>query len=213
MMRQAEFRNPEQELDRFQRRLAEAGGFVLFAFFLLFSRFFWLQVIQHEHFQTRAEDNRISIVPTVPNRGVIADRNGVVLAHNYSAYTLEITPSKVADLEDVISELATLVDIQPKDHKRFRKLLDESKNFESLPIRTRLTDEEVARFIAQRFRFPGVEIKARLFRQYPQGALASHALGHIGRINDRDIAMIEKSDAEDNYRGTVHFGKTGLEQK
>ena len=213
MMRQAEFRNPEQELDRFQRRLAVTGGFVLFAFFLLFSRFFWLQVVQHEHFQTRAEDNRISIVPTVPNRGVIADRNGVVLAHNYSAYTLEITPSKVADLEAVISELATLVDIQPKDHKRFRKLLDESKNFESLPIRTRLTDEEVARFIAQRFRFPGVEIKARLFRQYPQGALASHALGHIGRINDRDIATIEKSDAEDNYRGTVHFGKTGLEQK
>ncbi len=213
MMRQAEFRNPEQELDRFQRRLAVAGILVLLAFFLLFSRFFWLQVVQHEHFQTRAEDNRISIVPTVPNRGVIADRNGVVLAHNYSAYTLEITPSKVADLEAVISELATLVDIQPKDHKRFRKLLDESKNFESLPIRTRLTDGEVARFIAQRYRFPGVEIKARLFRQYPQGALASHALGHIGRVNDRDITTIEKNDAEDNYRGTVHFGKTGLEQK
>ncbi len=212
-MRLAEFRNPEQELDRFQRRLAVAGGFVLFAFFLLFARFFWLQVIQHEHFQTRAEDNRISIVPTVPNRGVIADRNGVVLARNYSAYTLEITPSKVADLEAVIGELAGIVDIQPKDHKRFRKLLDESKNFESLPIRTRLTDEEVARFIAQRFRFPGVEIKARLFRQYPQGELASHALGHIGRVNDRDLALIERNGAEDNYRGTVHFGKTGLEQK
>ncbi len=211
-MRLTEFRNPEQELDRFQRRLAVAGGFVLFAFFLLFARFFWLQVVQHEHYQTRAEDNRISIVPTVPNRGVITDRNGVVLARNYSAYTLEITPSKVADLEAVINELAGLVDIQPKDHKRFRKLLDESKNFESLPIRTRLTDEEVARFIAQRFRFPGVDIKARLFRQYPQGELASHALGYIGRVNDRDLVTIEKNGAEDNYRGTVHFGKTGLEQ-
>jgi len=212
-MRPAEFRNPEQELERFQRRLAVAGGLVLFAFFLLFIRFFWLQVVQHEHYQTRAEDNRISLVPIVPNRGVIVDRNGLVLARNYSAYTLEITPSKVADLETVINDLAAIVDIQPKDRKRFRKLLEESKNFESLPIRTRLTDEEVARFIAQRFRFPGVEIKARLFRQYPQGELASHALGYIGRVNDRDLLSIEKNGAEDNYRGTEHFGKTGLEQK
>ncbi|MBI4989234.1 MAG: penicillin-binding protein 2 [Rhodocyclales bacterium] len=212
-MRPAEFRNPEQELDRFQRRLAVAGGFVLFAFFLLFARFFWLQVVQHEHYQTRAEDNRISLVPIVPNRGVIVDRDGVVLARNYSAYTLEITPSRVADLEAVINELAGIIDIQPKDRKRFRKLLEESKNFESLPIRTRLSDEEVARFIAQRFRFPGVEIKARLFRQYPQGDLASHAMGYIGRVNDRDLEKIGEHEQDNNYRGTEHFGKTGLEQK
>jgi len=212
-VRPAEFRNPEQEIERFQRRLAVTGGLVLAAFFLLFVRFFWLQVVQHEHFQTRAEENRISLVPIVPNRGVIVDRKGIVLARNYSAYTLEITPGRVADLEGVINDLATVIDIQPKDRKRFRKLLEESKNFESLPIRTRLTDEEVARFVAQRFRFPGVEIKARLFRQYPQGQLASHALGYIGRVNDRDLVTIEKNDAEDNYRGTEHFGKTGLEQK
>ncbi len=212
-MRLAEFKNPEQELERFQRRLAVAGGLVLLAFFLLFVRFFWLQVIQHEHYRTRAEDNRIALVPIVPNRGLIVDRNGTVLARNYSAYTLEIMPSKVADLEAVIDELADIVDIQPKDRKRFRKLLEESRNFESLPIRTRLTDEEVARFVAQRFRFPGVDVKARLFRQYPNGDLASHALGYIGRVNDRDLASIEKNEAEDNYRGTEHFGKTGLEQK
>ncbi|MDP1635136.1 MAG: penicillin-binding protein 2 [Gallionellaceae bacterium] len=207
-----EFRNPEQELDRFQRRLAVAGGFVLFAFFLLFARFFWLQVVQHEHYQTRAEDNRISIVPTVPNRGVITDRNGVVLARNYSAYTLEITPSKVDDLEAVINELALFIDIQPKDRKRFRKLMEESKNFESLPIRTRLSDEEVARFIARRYRFRGVDIRARLFRQYPLGEVASHALGYIGRVNTRDLESIEERGEEYNYRGTEHFGKTGLEQ-
>jgi penicillin-binding protein 2 len=212
-MRPAEFKNPEQELERFQRRLAVAGGFVLLTFFLLFARFFWLQVIQHEHYQTRAEDNRIALVPIVPNRGLIVDRNGTVLARNYSAYTLEIMPSKVAELEAVIDELAGIVDIQPKDRKRFRKLLEESRNFESLPIRTRLSDEEVARFIAQRFRFPGVDIRARLFRQYPNGELASHALGYIGRVSDRDLATIEKKDAEDNYRGTEHFGKAGLEQK
>ena len=213
MFKPAEFKNPEQEIERFQRRLAVTGGLVLAAFFLLFVRFFWLQVVQHEHYQTRAEDNRISLVPIVPNRGVIVDRNGVVLARNYSAYTLEITPSRVADLEGAINELARIIDIQPKDRKRFRKLLEESRNFESLPIRTRLTDEEVARFIAQRFRFPGVEIKARLFRQYPQAELASHALGYIGRVNERDLGTIEKNNAEDNYRGTEHFGKTGLEQK
>lgn len=213
MMRLAEFKNPEQELVRFQRRLAVAGSLVLLAFFLLFVRFFWLQVVKHEHYQTRAEDNRISLVPITPNRGVITDRNGVVLARNYSAYTLEITPSKVDDLESVINELAQFIDIQPKDRKRFRKLMEESKSFESLPIRTRLTDEEVARFIARRYRFPGVDIRARLFRQYPLGEVASHALGYIGRVNARDLEEIEERGAEYNYRGTEHFGKTGLEQK
>jgi hypothetical protein len=127
MLKPAEFKNPEQEIERFQRRLAVAGALVLLAFFLLFTRFFWLQVVQHEHYRTRAEDNRISLVPIVPNRGVIVDRNGVVLARNYSAYTLEITPGKVADLEAVINALAGVVDIQPKDRKRFRKLLEESQ--------------------------------------------------------------------------------------
>jgi penicillin-binding protein 2 len=207
-----EFKNPQQELERFRSRLAVAGGFVLVCFTLLFVRFVWLQVIQHDYYQTRAEDNRISLVPIVPNRGLILDSKGAVLARNYSAYTLEITPSKTRDLEQLIDGLAGVIDIQPKDRKRFRKLLEESRNFESLPIRTRLTDEEVAKFIAHRYRFPGVDIKARLFRQYPGGAFASHMLGYIGRVNDRDLEKIEEKDAEANYRGTEHFGKTGLEQ-
>ena len=207
-----EFKNPQEELERFRSRLAVAGGFVLFCFTLLFVRFVWLQIIQHDYYQTRAEDNRISLVPIVPNRGLILDRNGVVLARNYSAYTLEITPSKTVDLEQVIDGLAAIIDIQPKDRKRFKKLLDESRNFESLPIRTRLTDEEVAKFIAHRYRFPGVDIKARLFRQYPGGAFASHMLGYIGRVTDRDLEKIEEKEQEANYRGTEHFGKTGLEQ-
>lgn len=207
-----EFKNPEQELLRYRRRLLVALTFVLLAFGLLFARFFWLQVIQHEYYQTRAEENRISLVPILPNRGLIVDRNGVVLAHNYSAYTLEITPSRAGNLEATIDALAQLIEIRLKDRKRFRKLLEESRNFESLPIRTRLTDEEVARFIANRFRFPGVDIKARLFRQYPLETSASHLLGYIGRINDRDITRIVEQEQEDNYRGTDHIGKTGLEQ-
>ena len=208
-----EFKNPQQELERFRSRLAVAGGFVLLCFTLLFIRFVWLQIVQHDYYQTRAEDNRISLVPIVPNRGLIVDRNGVVLARNYSAYTLEITPSKTRDLEQLIDGLAAVIDIQPKDRKRFRKLLEESRNFESLPIRTRLTDEEVAKFIAHRYRFPGVDIKARLFRQYPGGAFASHMLGYIGRVNDKDLEKIEEKEADANYRGTDHFGKTGLEQR
>ena len=208
-----EFKNPEEELERFRSRLAIAGGFVLLCFTLLFVRFIWLQVVQHEYYQTRAEDNRISLVPILPNRGLIVDRNGEVLARNYSAYTLEITPSRATDLEQLIDGLAGIIDIQPKDRKRFRKLLEESRNFESLPIRTRLTDAEVATFIAHRYRFPGVEIKARLFRQYPGGAFASHLLGYIGRVTDRDLEKIEEMEQDANYRGTEHFGKTGLEQR
>ena len=207
-----EFKNPQEELERFRSRLAVAGGFVLICFALLFIRFVWLQIVQHDYYQTRAEDNRISLVPIVPNRGLILDRNGVVLARNYSAYTLEITPSKTRDLDQIIDGLAGIIDIQPKDRKRFKKLLEESRNFESLPVRTRLTDEEVAKFIAHRYRFPGVEIKARLFRQYPGGAFASHMLGYIGRVTDRDLEKIEEKEQDANYRGTDHFGKTGLEQ-
>ena len=208
-----EFKNPEQENERFRHRLLIAGGFVLLAFSALFGRFFWLQVVQHDYYQTRAEDNRISLVPILPNRGLILDRNGVIMARNYSAYTLEITPSRVADLDTMIDSLAQVIEIRMKDRKRFRKLLEESKNFESLPIRTRLSDDEVARFIANRYRFPGVDIKARLFRQYPYVESASHLLGYIGRINDNDIERIEDKEAEDNYRGTEHIGKTGVEQK
>jgi penicillin-binding protein 2 len=208
-----EFRNPQEELDRFHSRLTVAGSLVLFAFGVLFVRFVWLQIVQHDYYQTRAEDNRISLVPIVPSRGLVVDRNGEILARNYSAYTLEIVPSKIKDsLDETIDEIAKIIDVQPKDRKRFKKLMEESKNFESLPIRTRLTDEEVAKFVANRYRFPGVDIKARLFRQYPFGSFASHLLGYIGRINGNDLDKIEDEDEDANYRGTEHFGKTGLEQ-
>ena len=204
---------PEQELSRFRARVAAAGLFVLVGFGLIIARFVYLQVVRYDYYSTRAEENRISLVPIVPNRGIIVDRNGQVLARNYSAYTLEITPSKVRNLEDTIDELSTLIEILPKDRKRFKKLLEESKNFESLPIRTRLTDNEVARYIAQRYRFPGIDIKARLFRQYPFTEFASHAIGYISRINQKEMSRIEDDeDMASNYRGTEHIGKTGLEQ-
>ncbi len=209
-----EFKNTERELHFFRMRLSVAGVFVLVCFGVLFARFLWLQVFKHDHYAGQAEDNRISVVPVVPNRGLILDRNGVVLARNFSAYTLEITPSKLQQpLETVIDGLSELVEIQSKDRRRFRRLLDEAKNFESVPIRTRLTDEEVARFTAQRYRFPGVDIQARLFRQYPMGETASHVIGYIGRISQRDVARIEEMEDAANYAGTSYIGKEGLEKK
>ncbi|MFH7041880.1 penicillin-binding protein 2 [Paucibacter sp. JuS9] len=206
--------NLHQELSRFRLRVLAAGAFVLFCFLLLLARLLWLQVAQHSALLERAESNRVTVVPIVPNRGLIKDRNGIVLASNYSAYTLEITPSKVVDLEKTIDELAGVIEIQPRDRKRFKRLIEESKNFESLPIRTKLSDAEVARFAAQRFRFPGVEIKARLFRNYPLGEIGSHLIGYIGRINQAEKKAQDDWPEEDiaNYRGTEYIGKLGLEQ-
>jgi penicillin-binding protein 2 len=209
----AELKNIRRELHYFQLRLGVAGALVLAAFAILFGRFFYLQVIQHQYYDTKAEDNRISIVPDPPNRGLILDRNGVVLARNYSAYTLELTLSKIADLDGTINALAKLVDIQPRDRRRFQKLREESKGRDNLTLRSRLTDEEVAVLAVNRFRFPGIDIKGRLFRQYPLGEVASHVVGYISRIDDRDIEKIEESDEAGNYKGTDHIGKTGLEQK
>ena len=212
MKRRVELKNNQREIYYFRLRLALSIGFVLVLLFLLLSRFVYLQIAKHSHYQTLAENNRISVVPIVPNRGLILDRNGVILAHNYSGYTLEITPNKVTDLEATIDQLAQLVDIQLKDRKRFKKLLAESHNFESLPIRNRLSDDEVARFAAQSYRFPGVEVKARLFREYPYNEQTSHLIGYIGRINDSDIQQLEDDETVGNYRGSDYIGKTGLEQ-
>jgi penicillin-binding protein 2 len=210
-----ELRNVEADLARFRVRVFVASLVVLIAFLLLVSRLVYLQVVRHADLEEQAENNRTTIVPVVPNRGLILDRNGIVLASNYSAYTLEITPAKLnGPLDKVIDELAQVIEIQPRDRRRFKKLQEETKSIESLPIRTKLTDEEVARFAAQRYRFPGVEIKARLFRSYPWGELASHVIGYIGRVNQAEKQAMEDWDDADqaNYRGTEYIGKLGIEQ-
>jgi penicillin-binding protein 2 len=211
-------RDVESEIGRFRGRVLAAAGFVLLAFALLAARLVYLQVIRHDELATQAEANRIAVVPIVPNRGLIVDRHGVVLATNYSAYTLELSPQRgrqaAAELDALIDELAEVVSIEPKDRRRFKRLQEELRGAESLPIRTKLTDEEVARFMAQRFRFPGVEVKARLFRHYPLGETGSHVLGYIGRINQAEKKAMEEWEEEEqgNYKGTEYIGKLGLEQ-
>ncbi|RJP71742.1 MAG: penicillin-binding protein 2 [Comamonadaceae bacterium] len=209
-----EIRNVEADLAQFRTRVLLIGLAVVFAFGLIAARMVYLQVMRHDDLLAQAESNRTAVLPVVPNRGQILDRNGRVLATNYSAYTLEITPSRVEDLDATIAGLAQLVEITPRDQRRFRKLLEESHRFDSLPLRTRLTDEEVARFTVQRYRFPGVEVRARLLRQYPNGDVASHVVGYIGRINQRETEAIADWPEEDqaNYRGTEYIGKLGAEQ-
>ena len=212
MIRAIELRNHPLELHHFRVRLAIITGFVLLLFLLLLARFYYLQVLQGEHYHTLAEANRISILPLVPNRGMIFDRNGEILAQNFSTYTLEIVPREIANLETTLDEISQIVQITRGDRQRFKKLMQESKRFKSLPIRTRLSDEEVARFAANRYRFPGVEINARVLRHYPRGDTLSHVIGYIGRINDKDLEQLEANNELDNYRGSQHIGRTGIEQ-
>ncbi|HEX7156921.1 MAG TPA: penicillin-binding protein 2 [Burkholderiaceae bacterium] len=204
-------RNPERELFYFRTRLLVASAMVLGGFLLLLGRFVWLQVVRHDDFFARAEQNRIALVPVTANRGLIKDRHGAIIAKNYSAYTLEILPDKVANMDATIDELARVIDIEARDRRRFHKLLDDYKRLDSVPIRTRLTDEEVARFVALRFHFPGVELRARLFRQYPLGETASHLLGYIGRISAKDQERIDHFSDPDDYNGTEYIGKIGVE--
>jgi penicillin-binding protein 2 len=220
------FNKPQPSVRSFQERLSVAMVFVLICFAILLARFVWLQVVTHHRHSVAAENNRIALIPIAANRGLITDRNGIVIARNYSAYTLEITPSLIEmDVNTLLDQLSEVVDIQAKDRRNFLKLFKESKTFDSFAIRTLLTDAEVAKFTAQRYRFQGVDIQARLFRQYPYGELGSHLIGYIGRVSQRDreklIAELDssKSNEEDweqrkniNLLGMPYIGKVGIEQ-
>ncbi len=208
----ANLNDADREQGPFRNRILALAVFVLFCFFLLLLRFVWLQIVRHSNYVAQAEENRISIVPTMPSRGIITDRNGVVLANNYSAYTLEITPAKVeGKTDEVIDELSQFIDITARERKRFKRRMEETKRFESIVLKSKLTDEEVARFTVQRYRFPGVEVQARMFRQYPLGEVAAHAIGYIGRISQKDIDRLPENE-ETNYQGTTHYGKEGIEK-
>ncbi len=207
-----ELKNYQNEQHNFKLRLGVLGLIVLTAFSLLAIRFYFLQIYRYDYYQTLAENNRISIVPITPNRGLISDRNGVILAHNFFVYTLEITPSKVKDLDTTLTDIAQLVEVSSLDLKRFNKQKSEGHNFESIPLRTHLNEIEAAKFAVNRYRFPGVELKSRLFRHYPLGKQGAHMVGYIGRINDKDLTKLAAKDVLSNYKGTDHIGKSGVEE-
>jgi penicillin-binding protein 2 len=181
------------------------GGLLLS---VLLVRLLYLQVVSHEHFTTLSEDNRVKLQPLPPNRGLIYDRNGILLAENLPSYRLEITPEEVDDMGATLSALENIIEIRDIDRSRFEKLLARKPRFEAIPLRFHMGDEEVARFSVNRHRFPGVDITAGLARHYPQGPLAVHALGYVGRIDEKALKVLDSS----NYRGTSHVGKNGIEK-
>ena len=185
--------------------LLVAGGLLLS---ILLVRLLYLQVVSHEHYTTLSEDNRVNLQPLPPNRGLIFDRNGILLAENLPSYRLEITPEQVDDMGATLGALEDIIEISDTDRSRFEKLLARKPRFEAVPLRFHLNDEEVARFSVNRHRFPGVDITAGLARHYPQGPHAVHALGYVGRIDEKALKILDSS----NYRGTSHVGKNGIEK-
>ena len=205
-------RHVKAELRRFRLRLVAVALAALACFGLLGWRLYTLQVLRHEELAERAESNRTAVTPIVPDRGEIIDRNGVVLSTNYRTYTLEITPARAGrDLDQTIEAISQVVPVSARDRRRFKRLMQDSRGFDSLPIRTGLADEEVARFAAQRYRFAGVEIKARLLRTYPLGETGAHLIGYVGRIDDKEKERLEDSEDAANYRGADYIGKDGIE--
>ena len=197
-----------RESQAFLTRTIVAGMLVLATILLLVSRMVQLQVVDHEHFTTLSRENRVKLVPLPPTRGLIYDRNGVLLAQNRPAYSLEITPEQVEDLEGTLGELAKVIEIGEEDLERFWQLKKRKRRFDSVPIRIDLSQDETAQFAVHRHRFPGVDIKAQLLRHYPHDIKTNHVLGYVGRVSQADLEQIDAS----NYAGTSHIGKNGVEK-
>ena len=196
------------EAQLFSRRALVALGLVLIAFLALVGRLAQLQISQHEHFITLSESNRVRLQPLPPTRGLIFDRKGVLLADNLPSHRLEVTPEQTQDQEKTLRQLQVLVDISEQDISRFLKLSKRNPPYNGIPLRFRLSEEEVARLAVNLHRFPGVEIKADLTRNYPLGKHAVHVIGYVGRIDERELQTIDTSQ----YRGSTHIGKTGVEK-
>jgi penicillin-binding protein 2 len=216
------FKKPD--LDSFQERIHIATLFVTFCFLLLVTRLVWLQLVSHGKYALLAESNRIALVPAPANRGLLIDRNGIVIGRNYSALTLDVNAEEVkGNVDQLINELSEIIDISPRDRRNFKRSLEDSRNMGTFPLRSMLNEAETARFMANRYRFPGVEIRARSFREYPYNELASHLIGYIGRVSQKDKermqAEIEGAKGNDPdalqasfLPGIQYVGKIGLEQ-
>lgn len=204
--------NEYQARKSFLRRIWVAGFLTLLCFGLLFFRFAWLQVVHYEKYSLRSESNRVRSVPVPPTRGAIVDRHNVVLAYNASTYTIEVTPSEVADMDALLEGLQSFVPLSEREIRRFRQVAGSAgKKFSSVLLRSDLTQEQVAALSVQLYRFPGVEIKSRFVRRYPLGETASHVLGYIGGITEDDRMQLAESGDAENYRGTQEIGRVGVE--
>lgn len=199
-----------RETEIFLQRVVFAGFVVLVLVLAVIARLAYLQLVEHDHYTTLSQSNRIHLLPVAPNRGLILDRDGVVLAQNYPTFTLSITPERASGVNDTLTRLSEVIELEDVDIQRFRKQLRHGRAYQTIPLRFRLSDEEVARFALDRYLFPGVELAAPLTRHYPQGELAAHVVGYVGRIDEQEVAALVDVN---NYDGTNHIGKTGIEKQ
>jgi len=192
----------------FHNRSLFAIFFTLTLFAVLVFRLQFLQIQSHEHFTTLSQNNRVSVQAIPPTRGLIYDRNGIILAENLPSYTLQIIPEQASKIDELLTQLSLLINIRDIDIKKFKKEVKRKRRFEGVPLRFRLTDEEVAIISVNLHRFPGVEIKAQLSRYYPFGKETAHVVGYVGRINEKELTTLPVT----NYSGTNHTGKLGVEK-
>jgi len=213
-LRHSSIKNSTRFKDHFRerglliRRSLTAFALVVVSMLILLARAWYLQVVRYEDFATRSNDNRISVEPIAPKRGLIFDRNGVLLAENRSIYSLEVIPEKVNDMDATLSGLMQLGILDQEKRAAFEEKLKAVRRFKSVIVKAKLSEQEVALFAVNQHRFPGVSVEARLVRYYPHGETAVHALGYVGRINERELARIDAA----NYKATRHIGKVGLEK-
>lgn len=207
-----DFKQQDEDVVPFRKRLLFAFLVITAFFLVLAGRLGWLQIVNRAAYLEQAESNRMVTVTTQGVRGLIFDRNGELLAGNRRSWSLEITPDKVSNTEQTLDALAEVVRITAADRRRFKRLRENFNRYDSIPIRSDLTDEEVARFIGQRWRFQGVEVNQRENRIYPQGAAGSHFLGYIGSLSQSDKDRLESEGLIDSYEGEREIGKVGLER-
>ena len=197
----------------FKHRILIAQSFVLFCFALLIARFAYLQIFQHDALSLQAQINRTAQVPIEPARGLIMDKNEFVLARDNPGFALEIIPSEQEDVDATIAKIQKILPVTESDIKRFNRMRADGDKFDSFPIRSKLNEEEVAKFSVQQFNFKGVSVAKRSFREYPEGDLGVHVVGYVGRVNQRDKERIKKNGQEETYQGTTHIGKLGIEKE
>ena len=207
-MSQQEFKDYRRENLRYNGRAVISGLAVLLLIGLLIGRMAYLQIISHKHYTTQAQDNRVKLVPLPPTRGLLYDRNGVLLAENRPVFSMEIIPEQVDDLAATIEALKEIIEIKTTDVERFHKLRRQKRRFDSIPIRVNISLQEAALFSVNQHKFPGTAIKAQLSRIYPRAEITSHPLGYVGRVSEKDLESIVASE----YAGTTHIGKIGVEK-
>ncbi|WP_193038927.1 penicillin-binding protein 2 [Pseudoalteromonas nigrifaciens] len=205
-------RDHSAEANLFARRAFVGFIFILALIAILLSNLYKIQVDDHQNYQTRSNDNRIKVIPIAPNRGLIYDRNGVLLAENKPVYNLEVIPEDVADLPLSLEQVSKIITISEQEKTDFLDDIKHTRRFKSQVLKARLDETEVAKFSVNQHKFPGFSIEARLARYYPFGDTLTHALGYVARLNRKELNKLTQEDQATNYRATHDIGKLGIEK-